>query len=220
MRRRRHEVHESRFAFHWSWRQHRGENILKKQLGWSCRNMSIYLHRWLRGGASAPSLAAAPEVFSYLTFKGWLAFLAEGKLLLNSCTFIKFYIPIHEGPQSLFSSVLLTSFGNQMFSLLSIQLINDWICSFILRVWGKCMNNSEGTFRTHLSAWLFCSDAECSYLRLVKWFIWQVGYGVWLQEDLFSGFFSWKKKSKSESHSCGSSEVLDATFETRWNCPC
>lgn len=112
----------------------------------------------------------------------------------SSCTFIKFYIPIHEGPQSLFSSVLLTSFGNQMFSLLSIQLINDWICSFILRVWGKCMNNSEGTFRTHLSAWLFCSDAECSYLRLVKWFIWQVGYGVWLQEDLFSGFFSWKKK--------------------------
>ena len=26
--------------------------------------------------------------------------------------------------------------------------------------------------------------------------------------------FPEKKKSKSESHSCGSSEVLDATFET------
>ena len=39
----------------------------------------IFIGGW--GGASAPSLAAAPEVFSYLTFKGWLAFLAEGKLL-------------------------------------------------------------------------------------------------------------------------------------------
>lgn len=91
MRHRRHEVHESRFAFHWSWRQRRGENILKKQLGWSCKNMSIYLHRWLgRGrGASAPSLAAAPEVFSYLTFKSWLSFLAEGKLLLNHFIILK-----------------------------------------------------------------------------------------------------------------------------------
>ena len=131
-----------------------------------------------------------------------LIFWETAKLLFKVAALFQnstFPSAMYEGPQSLFSSVLLTSFGNQMFSLLSIQLINDWICSFILRAWGKCMNNSEGTFRTHLSAWRFCSDAECSYLRLVKWFIWQVGYGVWLQEDLFSGFFSWKKIQEWES---------------------
>lgn len=48
----------------------------------------IFIGGW-GGEASAPSLAAAPEVFSYLTFKGWLAFLAEGKLLLNHFIILK-----------------------------------------------------------------------------------------------------------------------------------
>ena len=113
MRRRRHEVHESRFAFHWSWRQHRGENILKKQLGRSCRNMLIYLHRWL-GGSQRPILSSSPRGFLVLDIQGLVGFPSRGETSK----------PFHH-----FKKCLSRSFFWKYWSSMISPLKRRWECS-------------------------------------------------------------------------------------------
>lgn len=77
-----HWQHESRLAFHWSWRRHTGPGILKNQLGRSWRNTPIYLHR--EEGDQAPSSpAAAPLPSVFLLDIHGPASLVSGKLLPN-----------------------------------------------------------------------------------------------------------------------------------------